>query len=439
MSVTNNAHQRTQELRQKLHAAAQASPNRRFHALYDKLFSGYILETAWQQVAENGGAAGVDGVTIASIREQGVGEFLKGIATELREGTYRAQPVLRVFIPKSDGGQRPLGIPTVRDRVVQAAAKLVLEPIFEADFTEDSYGFRPGRGQVDALRVIERQMWSSWFVVEADIEAYFDSVNHSKLHRLLRLRISDRRMLALIDQWLKCGYVDATGHHRTPKGTPQGGVLSPLLANIYLNYLDRQWQKRHQIHGTLVRYADDFVLLCRTRLGARKALEAVQEITRKLGLQLHPGKTRIVELVNGTDGFDFLGMHLRLVRQCKNPKQFRPTSWPSAQAMRVVQARVRQMVRATRRTDEAYSLLLEDLRKYLGGWANYFKHSRECHRKFSTLEHCVRGQLLAWHLRRLGGRRPQAATRRVLTHLRELPRMVRPNDWQSDKAMPALC
>lgn len=437
MSMTNSAQQRTQELRQKLQAAAQARPNRRFHALYDKLTLGYLLETAWQMVAKNGGAPGVDGVTLDQIQQAGVAAFLKGIATELREGTYRAQPVRRVMIPKPDGKERPLGIPTVKDRVVQAAAKLVLEPIFEADFTDDSYGFRPGRGAVDALYATQRELWQSHFVVDADIEAYFDNVDHSKLKILLRLRVSDRRMLALIEQWLKCGVVDEQGQRRrTPKGTPQGGVLSPLLANVYLHYLDRQWQRRHQRCGKLIRYADDFIILCRTGKGAGQALTIAQEVIRKLGLQLHPEKTRIVELVNGKEGFDFLGLHHRKVRQVRNPRAFRPTSWPSAKALKVVREKVRQQIRQTPRTEEAYDLLLSDLRKFLGGWANYFKHSLEANRKFWGLNRFVQQQLLIWHLRRLGSGNNAKATQRVLDHLRGLPGMVRPNNWERKRPTP---
>lgn len=440
MSETKNAQQRTQELRQKLQAAARARPNRRFHALYDKLTLGYILESAWQMVAKNGGAPGVDGQTIDQVQQGGVAAFLEGIAQELRDGTYRAQPVRRVMIPKPDGSERPLGIPNVKDRVVQAAAKLVLEPIFEADFTEDSYGFRPGRGAVDALHATERQLWQSQFVVDADIEAYFDNVDHFKLKVLLRLRVSDRRMLALIEQWLKCGVVDERGQRqRTPKGTPQGGVLSPLLANIYLHYLDRQWQRRYQICGKLVRYADDFVILCRTRLGANQALAATQEVVRKLGLKLHPEKTRIVELVNGKEGFDFLGLHHRKVRRVRNPKAFRPTSWPSAKALQVAREKVRQQIRQTPRSDEDYGRLLDKLRKFWGGWANYFKHSHEAERKFRALEWFTRGQLLSWHLRRLGSGRTASATNRVIDHLRHLPRMVQPNHWERKRAPSLPC
>lgn len=439
MQSANNARERAQELRQKLHTAAKASPTRRFHALYDKLFLGYVLEVAWQQVAKNGGAPGVDGQTIKSIREAGVAGFLEEIARELREGTYRPQPVIRVYIPKVDGSLRPLGIPTVKDRVVQAAAKLVMEPIFEADFTEDSYGFRPGRGPVDALEAADEQLWQNWFVVDADIERYFDNVDHSKLMELLRLRISDRRMLALIESWLKCGVVDEDGRHRSSKGTPQGGVLSPLLANVYLHCLDKGWQQRHHVHGKLIRYADDFVILCKTRMGAKKALAAVEGIVAELRLRLHPTKTRIVELVNGQEGFDFLGAHLRKVRQVKRPKEWRPASWPSSKAMRKVRGEVGEEIRKAERTEEGYVALVEALGRYLGGWANYFKHTTEAEQRFRSLDYEVKSRLLAWRLRTLGSKRKAKTVEAILDDIRGLPRLVRPNNRREESGTLLLC
>ncbi|SFM42272.1 group II intron reverse transcriptase/maturase, partial [Pelosinus propionicus] len=306
----NNTIEKARQLQRKLYLAAKRNNKRKFHALYDKVYREDILREAWKRVRANGGTGGIDGISIEAVELYGVGKLLGEIQETLRQGQYRPQPVKRVHIPKADGTKRPLGIPTIRDRIVQMAVKMVIEPVYEADFKESSYGFRPKRNAHQALEEIrkacdKKEIW----VIDADIKGYFDAINHDKLMKLVEMRVNDRRILKLLRQWLEAGIMQEDGYQASEKGSPQGGVISPLLANIYLHYLDSMWEKYGTHLGKLVRYADDFVIICRLKKGAEQALKLVGAIIERLELTLHPEKTKLVSMWGGKEGFDFLGMH----------------------------------------------------------------------------------------------------------------------------------
>jgi RNA-directed DNA polymerase len=374
-------------LQTKLYQAAKRDPGRCFHALYDKLFLGYVLHGAWEQVRKNDGAAGIDHQTLSEIETLGVAVFLAEIAQSLRAKTYRPVPVRRVQIPKGDGKSRPLGIPTVRDRVVQAAAKLVLEPIFEADFEgTPSFGFRPGVGPQEALQAVRRHSQAGYrWVVDADIEQFFDTLDHQQLMAALRARISDGEMLRLIYRWLKAGYLLDGSFHDTDQGSPQGGVLSPLLANVYLHALDQEMARPGKgFTGRLVRYADDFVIQCGTQRDAQAAHHWVQEQVARLGLRLHPEKTRVVN--DREAGFDFLGFHHRRVLLHGSQKESHGVlRWPSAKACRKFRARVKWLVGPPGRLRSAWRECRTALHRYQRGWVQYFRHG-ESSQVFSKLD-----------------------------------------------------
>ncbi|MCA1701038.1 MAG: group II intron reverse transcriptase/maturase, partial [Actinobacteria bacterium] len=283
--ANNTELDKVRELQVKLYLAAKRSPGRRFHALWDRIHRRDVLERAWLKVRANRGAAGVDRTTISQIEERGVEAFLAELEAELREQRYRPGPVRRVQIPKPGRAEtRPLGIPAVKDRVVQTAAKLVLEPLFEADFRDCSFGFRPKRSAHDALARVKREVLRGrrW-VIDADIRGFFDTLDREILMQLVGERVSDRRVLKLLRAWLRAGVLEGQTLLHPETGTPQGGVISPLLANVYLHALDRAWQERCGRLGVLVRYADDLVVLCRTQAQAEAALAELRALLADLG------------------------------------------------------------------------------------------------------------------------------------------------------------
>ena len=394
--------EKVQQLQGKLGHAAKTSKSRRFHALYDKVYREDVLWEAWRRVRANKGASGIDGETLADIEKMGEERFVAECQERLRKGKYRPQPVRRQYIPKKDGRMRPLGIPTVKDRVVQMAVKLILEPIFEADFQECSFGFRPKRSAKQALERIRKacNRKGNW-VVDVDIQGYFDNINQEKLMKLVEMRVSDRRMLKLIRGWLKAGVMEEGTVRRSDLGTPQGGVISPLLANIYLNYFDMLWERHGKEVGELTRYADDLVVVCKTRKDALHAYKLIQAIMERLELTLHPTKTRIVGLWTGEEGFDFLGMHHRKTKAAtsQNRVYYTTQQWLCKKAEGHIREVVKERLAPPNMRHVSFKEHVEWLNPKIQGWRNYYATPYSA-KWMAKLDWYIRMRLMKWYAKK---------------------------------------
>lgn len=375
--MANYTKVKVQKLQRTLYLAAKENPKRRFHALYDKVYREDIMQMAWKQVKANGGSAGIDRVTIDYIVEEyGEHRLLDETIKMLKAGIYRPQPVRRKDIPKGDGKTRPLGIPTVRDRLIQMATKIVLEPIFEADFKDCSFGFRPKRSAHDATQRIRKTVNNGqvYWVVDVDITGYFDNIPHEKLVKLVEQRINDRRVLKLIRKWLTVGFMKDDQFYETPIGSPQGGVISPLLANIYLNYLDTVWEKRFSHLGTLVRYADDLVILSHRKEHALEAIQVLKAVFAKLELTINAKKSKLVKIWDDTQGFDFLGHHHRRlpVRRKGGVTARILRTFPSKKAMKKMRTKVKEVTSPRSLLKRPLNDMVEILNPIIQGWRNYY-------------------------------------------------------------------
>ena len=393
-------------LQRKLYCKAKQEPACRFHALYDKIYRADILSHAYNLVRANKGSAGIDGVTFEAIEEgEGVAAFLAELTEALRNKTYQPAPVKRVMIPKKDGKQRPLGIPTIRDRVAQMAVKIVIEPIFEADFCKTSYGFRPKKSAHDAVDDVTYALNTGHTeVIDADLSKYFDTIPHAKLMAVVAERICDGAILHLIQMWLKAPVmeVDKDGKKRNigggkgnRKGTPQGGVISPLLSNLYLHILDRIWERRklaQQMGARIVRYADDIVILCRRQ--PEETMTVLRKILERLGLTLNEAKTKTINAYEGK--FDFLGFTIWMGRSRKTGNYY-PHVQPSKKSLQSIKDRVTDLTQRER-TIMPIDWIVNEVNATVRGWVGYF-HYRNCSQTLASLRYHVEQRLIT-HLRK---------------------------------------
>lgn len=382
--------ERIRELQRKLYRKAKQESGFRFYLLYDKVYRQDILNHAYHLVRANKGAPGVDGVRLESLEEGegGAQRYLEGIAEELKGKVYKPLPVRRVYIAKADGGRRPLGIPTVKDRVVQMAVKIIIEPIFEADFQESSYGFRPKRDAHQAMDDVSLHLREGQYqVIDADISKYFDSIPHDKLLELVAQRIVDKNILKLIRMWLKAPVVEEgdDGKKRytgSDRGTPQGGVISPLLANIYLNELDKIWEAKkiqERMGARLIRYADDFVVLCQGE--AERILRGIQRVLGGLGLQLNGDKTRVLDARE--ESFRFLGYRVRVLKHPRTGRRFCLIR-PAKEALAEIRAELRSLTkRNTLVLPE--EMVVRQLNERIRGWVGYFYYGN-CSQDLKSLK-----------------------------------------------------
>lgn len=394
---------KVRELQEKLHRSAKANKSRRFHQLYDKVYSPWFLAVAWKRVRANKGAPGPDGISIDEVEGQGVDSLLEQLSEQLRSRTYRTGAVRRVYIPKPNGKLRPLGIPNVRDRVVQAALMLVLEPIIEADLPDSAYGFRPQRSAHGAMSAVSEHLLAGYTdVVDADLKAYFDTIPHANLLRLVRERVVDRGILWLINQWLKAPAIEpdappGSAGQSSERGTPQGGVVSPLLANLYHACIPRiwsQWEATRRLGGKFVSYADDFVIMLRPGRG-QAAMEQLEGVCMRLDLTLSREKTRVVEAKK--EGFEFLGFEVQKVRNPKNGKWW-PRVRPSAKSLGRVRDKLRVLLNRKTRTRPVMDVI-GDANALLRGWGGYFHFGHPVNAMRNTNEFASH-RLRKWLMRR---------------------------------------
>lgn len=405
--------------KKSFHEGVKKPQKRKWYSLMDKIWAIQNLEEAFREVKRNRGTAGIDGVTIKEFESE-LEDNVRILQQELREKKYTPRPVKRVYIPKADGSERPLGIPTVRDRIVQAATRRILEPIFEEKFMDSSFGFRPNRSAHMALEKIRKDLMEGYvYVIDADLKSYFDTIPHERLISAVREEIVDGSVLRLIESFLKAGVLEDGSFHLNEKGTPQGGVISPLLANIYLHPLDEQMTERGH---RMTRYADDFVICCKSQKGAERVLKSITKLLeQELGLRIHPDKTKIVNNLEET--FTFLG------------HEFSSGYWmkPSPKAIRKFKDKVKDITKRNQ-TVNVERLVKDKLNSYLRGWGNYFVHGN-VKRLFTQLDGWIRRRLRAVQLRSWRNIRKLHRELRRRKWEGKLP-LLRMNRWRSTLSKP---